>query len=185
MSNDGPRETAQQAHAVWDQYVAERKKLVQAGRAAAKARHDFAILDDDERAQLRDAPKTKPVKVPKPFHPPKLKPDLRYLCDQAHMLISSAHTGGPIGAFESESKMVEDCKQFAVVPVDPDRTCPAETHVRCGLEPSVCCPRELPIYNACSQKCYRNTDFVAGPDDGLHCSESRDCAAFNPTSPSP
>jgi hypothetical protein len=79
--------------------------------------------------------------------------------------------------FENEGKMVEQCKQFTEEPHDPDRTCPA-TALACGLSnPDICCPAGYPIYNPCSEKCYRTTDFVAGPDDGLHCATSRDCGA--------
>jgi hypothetical protein len=181
-TSDGPRQSAKDAHKDWDDYDAKRKRLVQAGKDAEKSAAAYWKLDEEERAQLRDAPAAK-KKVLKPFNPPKLKPDLHWQCDQAKLLMPSTHTHGPIGAFTNEGDMVGKCSQFTEPPVDYNNTC-ATTDVQCGLvnaaNAAICCPRTHPIYNPCSEKCYRTTDFIAGPDTGLHCATSRDCASFNP-----
>ena len=184
--DDSKKQTAKQARAAWDEYVAQRTKQIQAGRAAAKARTDFGILDDEERAQLRDAPTSKPAKVPKPFNPPRLKPDLRFQCDQARLLLSTVHSGGPIGAFPDEADMITKCSAFFDGPRDRDTTCAPDQTYRCGVgTPEICCPRTHPILNDCDERCYRDTDFRGGLDEdgGRHCASSRSCAAFNPTNP--
>lgn len=175
FAKDGEKQTAKQAHDAWDQYAAKRKSLVDKGRDAEKGRAAFLSISAEEYATLRDAPAAKPAL--KPFHPPKLKPDLHYMCDQAKLLMPSTHTEGPIGMFENEGKMVEQCSQFTEPPVDANRECPAGM-LACGIStPDYCCPTDHPIYSPCEHKCYRTTDFIAGPDGDHHCNTSRDCAA--------
>ncbi|HTL37019.1 MAG TPA: hypothetical protein VL326_27975 [Kofleriaceae bacterium] len=175
LISDGPKQTAKQAHDDWNQYAAKRQTLIKAGKDAETSSTAYWKLDAEERAQLRDAGAPKPKL--KPFNPPHLKPDLHYMCDQAKLLLPSTHTTGAVGMFVNEGDMVGKCSQFTEPPVDPDRSCAANT-LACGLSnPDVCCPTGYPIYNPCSEKCYRTTDFVAGPDPGLHCNTSRDCGA--------
>lgn len=179
-SKDSPRQTSQQARKAWDTYVAERKRLVDAGRDAAASRKALRTLDAEEAARLRDAPVRK-VKVPIPFKPPKLEPDPRFTCNQARMLMPAVHTDGPIGAFASEQEMLAACLRFVDEGADPDPSCTQETSYRCGVTPEICCPRTHPMLNPCDARCYRDADFRRSPDDaGRHCSTARSCAAFNP-----
>jgi len=176
FAKDGEKQTAKQAHDDWNQYAAKRKALIDKGRDAEKESAAYWKVDSEERAQLRDGPAAKPAL--KPFNPPHLKPDLHYMCDQAKLLMPSTHSTGPLGMFANEGDMVGKCTQFTEPPVDPVYECPTGSLV-CGVTnpAQVCCPTGYPIYNPCSVKCYRTTDFVAGPDPGLHCTTSRDCAA--------
>lgn len=188
MNKDGKKQTGKEARDAWNNHVAERDRLVQAARDAKRARREFAALDDEERAQLRDAPTSKPVKVPKPFKPPRLAPDPRFQCDQARMLMPTVHTEGPIGPFPSEDAMLAACGSFFEGPKDRDRSCVPENSYRCGVDldaAEACCPRSHPVLNLCDGKCYRDTDFRGGRDEdgGRHCGGARDCATFNPTPP--
>ena len=186
MNKDGKKQTGKEARDAWNDHVAKRNRLVQAGRDAARARRDFEKLDDEERAQLRDAPTRKRIDVPKRFDPPRLRPDPRFQCDQARMLMPTVHTEGPIGTFASETDMLAACGAFFETTRDRDGTCTAEQSYRCGVDtPEACCPRTHPILNLCDGKCYRDTDFRGGGEEynGRHCASSRDCATFNPTNP--
>lgn len=175
-TSDGPRQTAKDANDGWKDHVAKRQRLVQAGEDAEKARTAYWTLDAEERASLRDARKGK-AKPLKPFHPPKLRPDPVFQCNQARLLMPTVHTGGPIGPFASEQAMIAQCSALSDPPVPADPSCP-DTTFRCAVgTPEVCCPRSHPILNRCNGQCYRTTDFMGGDDDGMHCATSRDCGS--------
>ncbi|HUS29740.1 MAG TPA: hypothetical protein VMZ53_14650, partial [Kofleriaceae bacterium] len=176
------KQPAKQAHDAFAQFQAKRATTIKAGHDAAKGSAAFLKLDAEERATLRDAPAAKPKL--KPFNPPKLVPNLQYRCDQAHMLIPSVHTPGPIASFESERDMREQCRPFAVDPTDADKVCTNPELLHCGIgdenNREFCCPKTHPIFNVCDKQCYRNTDFnnaLEDKDEGFHCGTSRDCGA--------
>lgn len=179
-SKDQPKQTTKQARAEWAKVVDQRDALVAADKHAKQARQALWTLDAEERAGMRDAPKSKPTKVPKPFNPPRLRPDLRFLCDQAKILMPSVHTDGPIGAFASEGDMATRCTPFIDDSKDADPNCDPNQTRRCGVTPEVCCPLSHPILNGCDGKCYRDIDFRRAAELGRHCGEARSCASFNP-----
>lgn len=180
-SKNAQHETSEQARAEWNKVVEMRDSLIDAGKQADKSRKALWKLDEQERAELRDGSndKKKKVVVPKPFDPPKLKPDLGFQCRGAIMQLGAFHNEGSIGKFPSEGAMVAQCGQFAPDPQAPDAACTQGSSRPCGLNPEVCCPNGSPLYNSCDGQCYSEWNFIKSPagDAGLHC-QPRECGAL-------